>query len=199
MMLTCTQLLRQCNCQFPANSPVYFYLFPFPSEKVEFFARVSKLRSKVSYGRIVSVDSKLVFLENAQGGLHRLSYKTQDAFFVSKREDRPDDVEPKKTKLWLPNMYGYLEPVTAPNKIILSLWIKRKPRIVWYKENDGKLWKRSYCFQKHWLTTFTGDCGSFYWGRHKQADKQKKSFNWSNWHAKSESKRVDQKLDQFPG
>ncbi|XP_073245796.1 uncharacterized protein [Porites lutea] len=107
-------------------------------EKVEFFARVSKLRSKVSYGRIVSVDSKLVFLENAQGGLHRLSYKTQDAFFVSKREVRPDDVEPKKTKLWLPNMYGYLEPVTAPNKIILSLWIKRKPRIVWYKENDDK-------------------------------------------------------------
>lgn len=41
--------------------------------------------------------------------------------------------------------------------------------------------------------------GSFYWGRHKQADKLKKSFNWSNWHAKSESKQVDQKLDQFPG
>ena len=174
MMLTCTQLLRQFNRQFPANSPVYFYLFPFPSEKVEFFARVSKLRSKVSYGRIVSVDSKLVFLENAQGGLHRLSYKTQDAFLVSKREVRPDDVEPKKTKLWLPNMYGYLEPVTAPNKIILSLWIKRKPRIVWYKENDGKLWKRSYCFQKHWLTTFTGDMVVF-----TEADTNRLT-NWKN-------------------
>ena len=172
MMLTCTQLLRQFNGQFPANSPVYFYLFPLPSEKVEFFARVSKLRSKVSYGRIVSVDSKLVFLENAQGGLHRLSYKTEDAFFVSKREVRPDDVEPKKTELWWPNMYGYLEPVTAPNKIILSLWIKRKPRIVWYKENDGKLWKRTTAFNMVLLLwpTQTG------W-------QTEKSFNWSNWHA----------------
>ena len=145
----------------PCNSPFYFYLLPFLSEKVEFFARVSKPRSKVSYGRIVSVDSKLVFLENAQGGLHRLSYKTQDAFFVSKKEVRPDDVELKKTKLWWPNMYGYLEQVTAPNKIALSLWIKRKPRIVWYKENDGKLPKRSYFFQNYWLSeegrTFNDD------------------------------------------
>ena len=59
MMLTCTQLLRQLNRQFPANSPAYFYLFPFPSEKVEFFARVSKLRSRVSYGRIVYTSHEL--------------------------------------------------------------------------------------------------------------------------------------------